>query len=422
MTVKAQCHYQGQLKHFLESDDQKKEHWKIFNQTLNDERYGFYHLSSESRYLKSCQDIFEQYQHITNFVQVGIGGSSLGPEMLIHALGDGKRRFEFINNIDPDRIYDQLQGLDPNKTLFYFVSKSGGTAETMAGFAIICQWLAQHEVSQANYPQHMVFATDPIKSDMLTLGQELGVTCLAVPSNVGGRFSVLSPVGLLPALFAGIDASQLLQGAEEVKKEIQHIDLEQNNFLNMANFLVSLEKQGFKQTVIMPYSSKLKEFSAWFVQLWAESLGKKLNKKGEQVNVGLTPIAAYGATDQHSQVQLFMEGPHDKVVLFLEIESFNHDYELTNEFTTPSLRKLSSFKLTNLMRAELVGTQKALADQGKPSVHMSVRQLNAKSLGALILYFESLTVLVGQLLDVDPFDQPGVEAGKKYAFEWLASL
>ena len=396
-----------------------QENWKSFLQTIDDPEIGFFHVTKREDLLSSCVEIYEKFQSRKTFIQVGIGGSSLGPEMLISALGDGKRRFEFINNIDPDYIHKQLGGLKPNECLFYFVSKSGSTAEMSAGMAIITNWLRENGIEEKDYPSYFVFATDPKKSNLLELGKNWNVTCLEIPSNVGGRFSVFTPVGFLPALFAGIDPTELLAGANHSKKEILNTDLQENILIKSANFFLNLKDEGINQTVLMPYSSLLRDLSFWFVQLWAESLGKK-DELG--VETGLTPIPSYGATDQHSQVQLFMEGPRDKATIFVEIQNFEKDYSLKTDIDSPSLKKLAPYSLSNLMAAEFNGTLKAMEHNERPYLKIGLEKLNAYNLGQIVMFFECLTVLTGKMLRINPFDQPGVEAGKVFAFQWLENL
>lgn len=392
-----------------------------FKKTIENPNTGFFKVTQRKDLLESCKKIHSKYQDKKHFVQVGIGGSSLGPEMLVSALGDGKCHFEFINNIDPEKIHEQLSLIDLKKTIFYFVSKSGGTAETMASFAIISSLLQSHGIDESDFKNYYVFATDPVKSQLLELGKELEIDCLEVPSNVGGRFSVLTPVGFLPALFAGVDVDALLQGANDFKKVLLNEDLDENILIKSAAFLMEQKSKGHVQTVFMPYSSKLRDLSFWFVQLWAESLGKKLSLGGQTVHQGLTPIPAYGATDQHSQVQLFMEGPRDKVMLMLQVKKFSNDYSLKNSFKAESLKKLSSHSLSSLMEAEFLGTLMALKEQQRPYIHLEIPENNELTLGAMIIFFESLTVIMGSALEVDPFDQPGVELGKVYAFSHLNS-
>jgi len=394
-----------------------------FKQTIEDSRFGFFNLTTHKTLLEESKKVHQKFKDRTHFYQIGIGGSSLGPEMLVTGLGHKKCKIQFINNIDPEMMADQLADLQPEKSLFYFVSKSGGTAETNAALAIITDKLFALGIKQDQLKNYFVFCTDPSKSDLLNLGRELGVDCLTVPSNIGGRFSVLTSVGLLPALFAGIDIDQLWNGAESIKNQILNSDVDSNSMLQLASSLMELkEKNGVNQTVFMPYSSKLRDFSFWFIQLWAESLGKKHSKSGEVINTGLTPIPGYGATDQHSQVQLFMEGPYDKCFFMIEVEKFSNDFSLKNDYKNSSLQKLSSYSLGQLMQAEFNGTLKALESHKRPYVHISLEKNNAFELGSAILFFESLTALIGHYLNIDPFDQPGVEAGKIFAFDYLNKL
>lgn len=381
---------------------------KSFEKTINDPQIGFFQLPQEERHLLKSLEVYKKFKKRKDFVLVGIGGSSLGPQMLVNALGNKEERnFYYLNNIDPDETFEILEKLTPENSLFYVVSKSGGTAETLATLTIIMNWLAKRRIDSKLFRNHMVFCTDPEKGELRTLGKKLGVDLLEVPQNIGGRFCVLSQVGILPALFSGIKVIDLLSGADEISKEM-------TSLTNTANFLMEQLKNGHNETVMMPYSSKLRNFSDWFVQLWAESLGKE--------GKGLTPIPSYGATDQHSQVQLFMEGPNNKVIIFLEIKNFTYDFSLKNKEEGKNLQMLSPFTLAQLMKAEFEGTLKALQDAKRPYIRISLDRLDEKNLGKLILFFESLTVMMGHLLNVNPFNQPGVEAGKINAYEFLETL
>ncbi len=382
----------------------------------------FFTTHNRAELNKSSQVIFERFKDRKIFVHIGIGGSSLGPEMLVQALKKNDQQFIFINNIDPDEIYSQLNGLNPDDCLFYFVSKSGGTAETMATLAIITNFLSEKSIALNELKNYFVFATDPKKSELLDLARELEILSLEVPSDVGGRFCVLTPVGFLPALFAGINIDELINGANSAQKLCLE-NSQENLLLRTADFLYNLKVQkSIDQTVLMPYSSKLRFFSFWFTQLWAESLGKKTNNKGEIVNVGLTPIVSYGATDQHSQMQLFMEGPNNKCLILLEVKQFNHDYPLKSAFKSKTQDKLSSYSLAQLMKAEFLGTLKALEENERPTLHIQIEKNDEFHMGELIIFFESLTALMGSYLMIDPFDQPGVEAGKIYALHFLNQL
>ncbi|WP_127714921.1 glucose-6-phosphate isomerase [Halobacteriovorax sp. HLS] len=390
-----------------------------FKEIINDPSSGFFHLPKNEELLQSSIELHKKFAHITEFVHVGIGGSSLGPEMLISALSKNKTNFTFINNIDPERISDQLEKVNIENALFYFVSKSGGTAELTAGMSIIINWLEEKGLSQDQWSKKFVFCTDPEKSILLDLGKQLDIPTLSIPSNIGGRFSVLTPVGMFPALFAGIDIKQLMQGASKACQYCLDENVENNPLLNTASYLYDLKNFEINQTVFMPYSSKLRDFCFWFVQLWAESLGKKNDLQGEEIFTGLTPIPGYGATDQHSQMQLFMEGPLDKCLLLLEVENFNTDYKLNSSIDFPSFKKLNNHSLVELMKAELYGTIMALKEMGRPFIHFKIDQNDAASMGELIIFFESLTALMGNYLNINPFDQPGVELGKVYAYQKL---
>jgi glucose-6-phosphate isomerase len=382
----------------------------------------FFHSFERPELMTTTKKVYEKFKTKNTFVHIGIGGSSLGPDMLVSALKKNNCQFVFVNNIDPDEIFDQLQMIDYENSLFYFVSKSGGTAETMSALAIISQFLFDKGVQENELKNYFIFATDAKKSELLDLGKKMSIDLLEVPSDVGGRFCALTPVGFLPALFAGIDIDQLVAGALDAQKLCLQND-EKNYLLQCAHYLYELKREhGISQTVFMPYSSKLKSFSFWFTQLWAESLGKRFNKSGSEVFEGFTPIVAYGATDQHSQVQLFMEGPKDKAFIMIEVENFAHDYLLKNNFESPNLKKLAPYSLSQLMKAEFYGTLKAFEKNDRPFIHLKISKNDEYHVGAMILFFESLTALMGDYLKVDPFDQPGVEAGKIYAFEFLNQL
>ncbi|MDH5414730.1 MAG: hypothetical protein OEW87_11380, partial [Flavobacteriaceae bacterium] len=240
--------------------------------------------------------------------------------------------------------------------------------------------------------------------------------------NIGGRFSVFTPVGLLPAYMLGIDIDQFYQGANEIKENLLSKDIARNNLLQTAAHLACLFEStpSINETVLMPYSSKLKDLSSWFVQLWGESLGKFSQNKN--TNTGLTPVAAYGATDQHSQMQLFMEGPNNKCLFLLSIDQSHTDFSLDSDLEFESASKLKQYTLNQLITAQFQGTLSALQQNERNVIAMKIDRLTPSNIGKLILFFESLTVLMGEYLEVDPFNQPGVELGKKYAFKYLESL
>lgn len=398
-----------------------------FKSVIHHPRSQFFYTFERGELIANAKALHQNFSHKKFFYHLGIGGSSLGPEMLIHALKKNETQFVFINNIDPEALESELSSLNHstlNESLFFIVSKSGNTIETMAGLSIITQKLANLGVSAQELKNYMVFATDPEKSEMLTLAQDFSIPILSIPSDVGGRFSVLTPVGFFPALFAGINIDELCLGAKEMQSQLLNEDPAINELMATSEFLYHLKMQkNVNQTVFMPYSTKLRFFSNWFAQLWAESLGKKKNQRGMIVNEGLTPIVAYGATDQHSLLQLFVEGPEDKAFIILDIDQFKHDFSLTSPyFETPTFNVLKGTALSKLMKAEVKGTINSLKECERPILQISLEENNEYVLGQLILFFESLTALMGQMLDVDPFNQPGVEASKIYTRQFLKEL
>lgn len=389
--------------------------------TTSRDDIGFFSELSNQTLLEQSKEVHHKFHLKKKFFHIGIGGSSLGPEMLLSALtpNDCEVEFIFVNNIDPDEIHDQLDRItDPSECLFYIVSKSGGTSETVAAAIMVINTLRnKFNISEGELKDYLVLCTDPKNGDLRKLSSELNLETLEVPNNVGGRFSVLTPVGFLPALFANINIDKIIESATDFGENQLN---QSNEVIHTALQLQELKDQkGITQTVLMPYSSKLKNFSSWFVQLWAESLGKKLNLQNEIVHTGFTPIQSYGATDQHSQMQLFVEGPTDKAIILISIKNFKNKIQLNNEVPLSSFKSLSNFSLNDLMQAEFFGAKQTLIDQKKPLFHIELESLNEKSLGELIMFFELLTVAQGHLLKIDPFNQPGVESGKTYTKKWL---
>jgi len=400
-------------RHDLKKFDNFEDVYNNYSKTIHSPEVGFFHLPQNQELLEQTKKVYKKFQSKKYFIHIGIGGSALGPEMLIKALG-GKSdvEFTFLNNIDPDDFHHRLRKVNLKECLIYVVSKSGTTAETVAAMSVMVQLLKTEGILENEFHNYFVFCTDPVKGDLRKIAKIWNIETLNIPSNIGGRYSVLTPVAFLPILFAGINADQLLEGARTIQNKLSS-KTEGEDFYSLANWIKQLHDLGVQQTVMMPYSSQLKEFSSWFVQLWAESLGKD--------GKGLTPIPAYGATDQHSQMQLFMEGPNDKVLFLIEVEKFTHDYPLENSVPSDSFKLLSPFTLGTLLKAEFEGTLQALSENKRHVVHFSIPQVSEASIGQLILFAECLTTLVGNMLKIDPFNQPGVEAGKKYANEWLKS-
>lgn len=371
-----------------------------------------------------AQDKRAQFE---NFVVVGIGGSSLGNRAVFEALSHpyhnllpskerGGPRMFFPDNIDPDLLSGLFEVLDPKETLINVVTKSGSTAETMANFLAFLAWFKER--LGPDFAEHIIATTDPQKGTLHKIAAEVGFQTFPVPAGVGGRFSVLSAVGLISSAFAGIDIHRLLAGAAQMDKRIKESAPETNPALVTAIVHTFLDRQkGKRSAVFMPYAQSLRATADWFRQLWAESLGKKLSSTGKVVNAGQTPIAALGTTDQHSQIQLYVEGPNDKLITFVEVEKFREQVALPRMYPDEDvLSYLGGRTLNRLMAAELAGTRIALKGACRPNATILLPRISPETLGQLLFMLEVQTSYAGMIYAINPYDQPGVEAGKIAAF------
>ncbi|MEP6622142.1 MAG: glucose-6-phosphate isomerase [bacterium] len=366
----------------------------------------------------------------TDIVVLGIGGSALGPialrtalrapqwNLLDAAARQGDPRLHVLDNVDPANISALLARLDLVKSLFVVTSKSGGTAETMAQYLIIRARLAEALGDEAA-KDRIVFVTDPEKGALRTIARAQHVRALDIPANVGGRFSVLTPVGVLPAALVGIDTTALLAGAADMRDRCASSDVSKN----IAGTYAALQyladtKHGRHIHVLMPYSDALRDMADWFVQLWAESLGKHRN--AGDGGVGPTPMGALGATDQHSKVQLYMEGPGDKTVTFISVKSGEVDVQIPRlHADIPELAYLGGHHLSELLDIERRATAGALARRGRPNMTLTLDRVDAWHVGALFMFLELATAYAGHMYGVNAFDQPGVELGKQFTYAML---
>lgn len=379
---------------------------------------GFWQLPSEEDLAGACVDMaLRLRERFDQMVVLGIGGSSLGGRMLLEALADveAQKRVRFIDNVDPVRFERMLADLDIERTCFNVISKSGGTVETAAQFVVLRDRLKQ-AFGDAGYAERMIATTDPEKGLMRDIANEDGLKTLPIPGNVGGRFSVLTAVGLLPAAFAGVDVRALLAGAQDMRARCVTDDVTTNPALALAALHHLADTQlGRKVHVVMPYADRLRALGEWYCQLWGESLGKATTRTGETVHVGPTPVVAVGSTDQHSQIQLYVEGPEDKLINFIAVA------ELEEQTPFPAslpegYRYLEGHSMAGLFDAERRGTALALARVGRPSTTTTLERIDAASLGGLIFLWEAATAFAGELYDINAFDQPGVEMGKQIAY------
>lgn len=359
------------------------------------------------------------------FVVLGIGGSALGNQAMTAALAPvyqewqpapGRPRLFVLDNVDPDWLGDFFDNLPAGKMHVNVISKSGGTIETSAQFLLAWDRIRRACPTDAAARARFTLTTDPAGGFFRALAQEQGFATLPVPPGVGGRFSVLSPVGLFTAAMGGFDCESLLEGAAKTDARLRAAAPEQDPALAWALAHALYLERGKPNHVHFVYSHKARLLADWWQQLWAESLGKKRTTAGQPARFGPTPVTAIGPTDQHSQIQLYAEGPDDKVYTFLKLDKFGRGLTVPPAFAeSAAFAPLAGRSFEELMQAEREGTEIALEQAGRPVCRIELCKLDAFHLGAYFLFCEVATALAGHILDVDPYDQPGVEAGKRNA-------
>lgn len=362
-----------------------------------------------------------------NILVLGIGGSALGGLAVTEALlkpywnflseeqRNGLPRIFFLDNIDPDLMTSLFDFLDLEKTLVNVITKSGSTAETMSQFMIVKK-LLQDKLGD-DYRKNIVATTDKKTGILRQIAEQEGYKTFVVPDDVGGRFSVFSAVGLLPFALVGLDIDEMVNGIKDMDLALKNTDINKNIAAQNAliHYLLDTEK-GKNLSVMMPYSSRLKYVSDWYVQLWAESLGKNKDKEGNDVNIGPTPIKALGATDQHSQIQLYNEGPNNKVINFIRVANFDNLLEIPNIFEYTGIGYLGGKSINQLLNAEADSTRVALTDYQRPNVTITLEKVDGYNVAQLLYMLEVQTAIAGELYNINAFNQPGVEQAKNYTY------
>lgn len=410
------------------TEDQINDHKdkiKSIIEEIIEEKPGFMSVPFNRKWIDNVLDIKNLVQSFESVVVLGIGGSALGNQALQTALNplnynsmnscDRKTPKVFIlDNVDPDFIASVLDQINPKKTLFNVISKSGTTAEAMSNYLIARGILETYGVKPS---KNLLFTTDPENGILRKIAEEENIRCLEIPPEVGGRFSVLTPVGLLSAVAGGIDIIDLFNGAKDMYDKVINTDVWENPAALNALIHYILYNDGYNISVMMSYSNRLLLLADWYRQLWAESLGKKVDLDGKEVHVGQTPVKALGATDQHSQVQLYNEGPFDKVFTFLKLERFDREITIPNiHCDIPELNYLGGKRLSNLLNTELTGTEYALVEHKRPNMKVIFPAINPYNIGQFFFAYEFQTAVMGKLLNINTYDQPGVELGKKVTY------
>ena len=366
-----------------------------------------------------------------NLVVLGIGGSALGLTALNTALNPpyynllssrqrkGRPRLFVMDNVDPVTFKAMMALCPPGKTLYNVISKSGETAETIAQLMIIVEEL-ERAVGKDNVKRHLVVTSSPNKpgapkSLLHPVATQYHLDSFVIPVNVGGRFSVFSPVGLFPAAVLGLDIKAMIEGCKAMDKRCSLRSLRENPaYLRAAVHHILNTKKGKTMSVMMPYADGLRDVADWYRQLWAESLGKRKDLQKKDVHVGQTPIKALGVTDQHSQLQLYSEGPNNKVFNFLEVAHFDVSLPIPNTLpTVPDVDYLRGKSMNRLIAAEMEGTIEALTACNRPVIKVTLPEVNAHTIAQLLYMLEVETAMAGRLYNINAFDQPGVELSKK---------
>lgn len=358
------------------------------------------------------EEISKKASKMNDFVVLGIGGSALGIRLLKDAFVDSlnidpKTKVTVCDNIDGDKFLSQLEKLNLKKTMFNVITKSGSTSETLTQMLIV---LEKYKQKKIDYKSHFVVTTTEGNA-LWNWAVSEGIPVLSIPKGVGGRFSILSSVGLLPAKVMGLDIREMLAGAKKARENSFKND-DTNIAYTLAYINYNYLNKGCTSLVTMPYTDRLYLLPDFFAQLWAESLGKKLNRKGEKVYTGQTPIKTTGVTDQHSQLQLYSEGPKDKVIMFIRVEKAEKDIKV--EHSLPFTSHLTGTTLKTLLDYEYNATAYSLTSLDRPNYTIALDEISESTLGELIFTLEMATAYMGEMLNIDAFDQPGVELSKIY--------
>lgn len=372
---------------------------------------------------KTAKEIRSEFEA---FVVLGIGGSALGPAAVQAALNhlhynelsaekrNGPRLY-IEDNIDPERMAALMDVIDLKKTCFNVITKSGGTAETMSQYLIVTD--ALKAACGDDWKKHILITTSETRGFLIKIAKREGFKTFNIPDGVGGRFSELCPVGLVAAAVCNIDIRAMLTGARDMDERCKTDDVFKNPALLDAGLMMLAFEKGANMSVMMPYADSLKLMADWYAQLWAESLGKNVTLDGKPCHAGQTPIKTLGVTDQHSQLQLYTEGPFDKVITFLKVDDFRATTNIPHGCDDiPTIAFLGGKSHNQLIEAERQGTEYALYKAERMCQVIELPEVSAYTIGQLLYFFELVTAYAGALLNINTFNQPGVEESKLAAY------
>jgi len=387
-----------------------------FLREIHSKNQGFYTIIDDKNQIKIINNFAKKVEgKYKDIVVLGIGGSALGTLCLKHALRylpskSKAPNLHIVTNIDPIKIKKIESSIDLKKTLFIVISKSGSTIETLSQYLYFRQKCKDKKLKIAD---HFVFVTDEKEGTLRLIANKEKITAFNVPKNIEGRFSVLTVVGLLPAKLIGIKIEELIEGAKKIRDEFLKTDIKENTPFQLATIQYLLAKKGKNLNVMMPYSQELDYLSIWWTQLLAESIGKKGN--------GITPLRALGVSDQHSQIQLYNDGPNDKLIIFIEVEKLSDNLFIPNSHPELKEFEIMDNKITfnRLLELEKQGTEMALTHNNRPNITIKIPRISENTIGELFMLFETSVAFLGEFYKIFAFDQPAVELGKKFTKELL---
>ena len=375
--------------------------------------------------LASIETMAAPLRRFEDVVVIGIGGSSLGAKAVHHAItavrpDASAPRLHFLENIDPYRLRFILQNRKAENVGVICISKSGGTVETAIQYLILREWL-EKELGKDKARAHQWLVTDPAQGWLRELAARDNIPSLRVPPKVGGRFSVLTAVGLLPLAVAGVDIRPLLAGAADNAARCATDDVHANPALEIAALFYLLDINKNKRvSIMMPYADPLELMVDWYRQLWAESLGKRMETRPGRPPAGTLPVRAMGAVDQHSQLQMYLESRLDKIFTFLALDSWDRDFSIPiPEENRKYFPYLAGKKMSQVLEAEFQATRQVIAEAGHPNMTLRLPAINEHVIGQMIDLYQRITVYTGLLYGINPLDQPAVEKGKKLAIQLL---
>jgi glucose-6-phosphate isomerase len=365
-------------------------------------------IAFETSDLAEIQDLANKInQKFEKVVVLGVGGSSLGGKTLTAIVKNSAAKITFMESIDSCGVAQNLENIDLAKTCFLVISKSGETIETICQTLILIEKFRQENIS--NFSQNFILITQNHHNSIAKIALEIGSEIYSHPQNIGGRFSYLSIVGLLPAAICGLDILAIRNGAKQVLEDFINQEISQNKVANIAAYQLYLFDRGFHNNVIMPYIDALKDFTDWYRQLWAESLGKN--------GFGSTPITSMGTVDQHSQLQLYLDGPKDKFFTFITNKNPDNNFSVIDLPNCPTL--FGGKNLNEIVRVEQESTIEIIARQNLPIRVLELEKMDAATLSGLMMQMFLETIIIAKAKNINPFDQPAVELRKDLARQYL---